>query len=55
MKRYRKTIVALIAGLGGWGVTASADGTYDQAELWGLLVVLTGAYGVYQVRNARKP
>lgn len=51
MTRYAKTIIAALTALATWGVTAGADGVYDQVELWGLLGALTAAAGTYFVPN----
>lgn len=51
MTRYSKAIFAAIAALATWGVTAAADGVYDQIELWSLLGVLASAVGVYVLPN----
>lgn len=51
MTRYAKAIVALILALATWGITAAEDGTYTQVELWGALLALATAAGVYFVPN----
>ncbi len=47
MNPYLKTIAALLGALGTWGITASADGHYSHPELWGSLLALATAFGVY--------
>jgi hypothetical protein len=51
MSRYTKAILATLAALATWGVTAAADGVYDQVELWGGLGALAAAWGVYNFPN----
>jgi hypothetical protein len=51
MTRYSKTIVALLGALATWGVTAAEDNTYTQVELWGALLALATAAGVYAFPN----
>lgn len=51
MTRYAKTVVALLGALATWGVTASEDGAYSQPELWGALLALATAAGVYALPN----
>ncbi len=47
MNPYLKTVAALLGALGTWGITASADGHYSHPELWGSLLALATAFGVY--------
>lgn len=51
MTRYTKTLVALLGALATWGLTASEDGVYSQPELWGALLALVTAAGVYAAPN----
>lgn len=51
LARYRKTVAAALGATATWGIAASADGVYAEAEWWGLLAALVTAVGVYQVRN----
>lgn len=51
MSRYSKTIVALLGALATWGITASEDGAYSQTELWGAVLALATAAGVYAWPN----
>jgi hypothetical protein len=50
--RYTKSIIALIGALATWGVTAAEDGVYSQVELWGALLALATAAGVYALPNS---
>jgi 4-amino-4-deoxy-L-arabinose transferase-like glycosyltransferase len=45
--RYAKTIVALLGALATWGITAAEDDVYSQVELWGALLAVVTAAGVY--------
>ena len=49
----RKAIVAVLAALATWGITASADESYTAAEWWGLLGVAVAAIAVYAIPNDR--
>lgn len=51
MTRYAKAIMAFFTSLGTWGVTAAADGVYDQVELWGITGVIVATIGVYLYPN----
>lgn len=51
MTRYMKFIVALVGAIATWGITAAEDNTYTQVELWGALLALATAGGVYAVPN----
>lgn len=51
MSRYWKTILAALATLATWGLTASADGGYSQEEYWGLLAAVVGTLAVYAKAN----
>lgn len=50
----RKALIAFIGALGAWGITAAADGTYDQVELWGLCAVVVTGLSTWTVRNYEK-
>lgn len=47
MTKYAKTVIGAILALATWGITASSDGVYEQAELWGGLAAVATAVGVY--------
>jgi hypothetical protein len=47
MARYAKAIVALLGALATWGITAAEDNAYSQVELWGALLAVVTAAGVY--------
>ena len=51
MTKYTKAVVALLGALATWGVTAAEDGLYTQVELWGALLALATAAGVYAFPN----
>jgi hypothetical protein len=51
MKKYAKTIAAVVVGVGSWLGTALADGHVTTAEWWQLAGVLAAATGVYAVKN----
>lgn len=51
MTRYFKAIVALLGALATWGITAAEDNTYTQVELWGALLAVVTAVGVYVAPN----
>lgn len=51
MSRYAKSIVALLLALATWGVTAAEDSVYTQVELWGALLAIATAAGVFFVPN----
>lgn len=51
MTRYVKTVVALLGSLATWGITAAEDNTYSQVELWGAVLALATAAGVYALPN----
>lgn len=51
MKPYAKSIVALLGALATWGLTASEDGVYTQVEIWGAVLALSTAAGVWLVPN----
>ena len=53
MSRYAKAIVALLGALATWGITAAEDATYTQVELWGALLAVVTAVGVYAYPNDR--
>ncbi len=53
MTRYGKAVIALIGSLATWGTVASEDGVYTQTELWGALLALATAAGVYQWDNGQ--
>lgn len=50
--RIAKSLIALLGGLGTWGITAAPDG-YTQVELWGLCAVAVAAISVWRVPNER--
>jgi len=50
----RKALIAFIGALGAWGITAAADGKYDQVELWGLCAVAVTGLSTWTVRNHEK-
>jgi prepilin-type processing-associated H-X9-DG protein len=52
MKRYMKAIVACLSLGAAWAVVAFADGHVSTAELFGLIPVVLGSLGVYQVPNS---
>lgn len=52
VREISKAIAATLTALGTWGVTAAADGSYDQVELWGLCgVAVVGLSTFYAPRN----
>lgn len=51
MTRYAKTIVALLGALATWGITAAEDEVYSQVELWGAVLAVVTAAGVYLTPN----
>lgn len=51
MQKYAKAITALIGALATWGITAAEDSTYTQVELWGGLLAIVTALGVFVVPN----
>jgi len=51
LARYRKSVAALLGSVATWGLTAGADGTYDQVELWGLLAALAAVFAVWGTPN----
>ena len=51
MSRYWKAILAALGSAATWGITASADGVYEQVELWGLLAGVVATLAVYQKGN----
>lgn len=51
MTRYAKAVATFLGALSTWGVTAAADGRYDQVELWGLAGVLGATLLAYNVPN----
>lgn len=51
MSRFAKALFALIGSLATWGITAAADGVYDQIEWWTLLGVLATTCSVYFIPN----
>ena len=53
MSRYAKAIVALLGAVATWGITAAEDGVYTQVELWGALLAVVTAVGVYAYPNDR--
>ena len=54
IEHYRKTVVALVASIGGiWVVVASADLSTKEG-LYGMIASLVTAVGVYKVPNAPK-
>ena len=52
IRENAKALIALLTALGTWGATASADGIYDQQELWSLTGVAVTALSVWAVPNA---
>lgn len=52
MSKYWKTILAVLGGVSAWGITAAADDSITQVELYGLLGVLATALAVYGVPNS---
>lgn len=51
---YTKAILGTLAALATWGVTAGADGNYNQVEFWGLLGVLVAAVSVERGDNDKE-
>lgn len=51
MTRYAKTIAAILGAISTWGITAGADGGYDQVEMYGLLGAIATVLAVYGVPN----
>jgi hypothetical protein len=51
MQTYAKAIIAGLTAIATWGITAGADGSYSQVELWGLLGVIAAAAGTYAIPN----
>ena len=51
LKENAKALIAFLTALGTWGATASADGIYEQQELWSLCGVAVTALGVWVVPN----
>jgi hypothetical protein len=51
LPRAAKAIFALIGAVATWGITAAEDGVYTQVELWGALLALATAVGVFVVPN----
>jgi hypothetical protein len=51
MTRHTKGLVALLGALATWGITAAEDNTYTQVELWGALLALATAAGVWLAPN----
>ncbi len=43
--------MALLGALATWGITAAEDNTYSQVELWGALLAVVTAAGVYVIPN----
>lgn len=54
VKRYSKTIVALIGAVGTWATVALADGVVSGQEWTALGVAVLAALGVYTVPNQQK-
>lgn len=52
MSRYAKTIAALLAAIGTWGVTAFDNGSATSAEWFGLIIALGGVFAVWAVPNS---
>lgn len=51
LSKYWKTIIAVLGGTAAWGITAGADNSYSQVELWGLLGAIVTAVGVFAKGN----
>jgi hypothetical protein len=51
MSRYAKAVVACLSAAATWGITAGADGTYSQVELWGGLGALAAVLLTYVTPN----
>jgi hypothetical protein len=51
MSRHAKGLVALLGALATWGITAAEDNAYTQVELWGALLALATAAGVWLAPN----
>lgn len=51
IRRYNKTIAAVVVGVGSWLGTALADGKVTGAEWWQLAGIVAAASGVYAVKN----
>lgn len=55
MTEIRKSIAALIALIGTWGVTAASDGGINAVEWFGLLAVIGGTGAVWGIPNTPPP
>lgn len=53
--RYRKSIAALVGAVATWGLAASADGAYDQAEWWALVAAVGTVVAVWGIPNDPPP
>ena len=51
MKRYAKALIALLGAVATWGLTAAEDDRYTQVELWGAVLAVATALGVYAWPN----
>lgn len=52
---YVKAIIAVLGGIGTWGITAAASEGVSAVEWFGLLSALSTALGVYAFPNAPVP
>lgn len=52
MATVAKALMAVLTGLGTWGVTAFADGKLDAVEVFGLTGVIVAGLAVWAVPNA---
>lgn len=50
----RKAVGLVIAGVPIWGAAATAENGVDQAEWWGLVTLLTGAFLVWYLPNDKR-
>lgn len=48
---YVKAIIAVLGGIGTWGITAAASDGVNAAEWFGLLSALSTALGVFAFPN----
>lgn len=52
---YVKAIIAILGGIGTWGITAAASEGINAVEWFGLLSALSTALGVYAFPNRPPP
>ena len=52
---YVKFIIAILGGIGTWGITAAASDGVNAVEWFGLLSALSTALGVFAFPNAPMP